>query len=479
MNDIQHFLPPLGTLIAGHWLAPTSALPVLDKYTRTVIADVGETSADHVAQAVSVVRQAADAGVLPPPATRAQHLRKAAELLAARREQFACLMTAEAGFTRADSDNEINRAIITLNLSAEAGVRLIGDVIPFAASPGAHNRVGFTQRFPVGVVCAITPFNSPLNTVLHKVAPAYAGGNAAILKPSPYTPLTAAALAALLLEAEVPPEFIALVHGGDAVGAALTANPGIDFFTFTGSTRVGRIIQAAAGLRRTQMELGSIASTLVCGDADLDRAIPKIINAGFRKAGQVCTSVQRLYVAESLYPSLLDRLCQEARKLKAGDPRDPDTLVGPLISLDAAVRTSEWIAKAVDEGATLEYGGERKDAVVNPTVLTHVAEASRAWCQEAFAPIMSLRPFTRLDEAIHDANATPFGLSVGVFTQDIDQALHAARTLRFGAIHINAASSARSDVMPFGGVKASGFGREGPDYAIREMTEDRLVTINQ
>lgn len=478
MAALRDALPRTESLINGRWVESDRGVPVLDKYTSAVIAEVGEASAAQVKEAVSVARAAADREV-PDPTARARVLRRAAELLESRRAAIAALLTAEAGFTSPDAHNEIDRAIITLGLSAEAGLRLLGDLVPFAASPGAHRRLGFTQRFPVGVVCAITPFNSPLNTVLHKVGPAYAGGNAVILKPSALTPLTAAALAEILLEAGMPPEFLALLHGdGDTVGSALLAEEEIDFYTFTGSTRVGRIILSAAGLRRTQMELGSIASTIVCADADIDKAIPKIINAGFRKAGQVCTSVQRLYVAESVQDEVLEKLCKAAKALVAGDPRAKGTTVGPLISRQAAERTEEWIDTAVAQGATLQCGGTRHGSVVTPTVLTGVAETSNAWCQEAFAPIMSLRPFATLDEAVAGANSTPYGLSAGVFTQDIDAAMKAGRTLRFGSVHINEASSARADVMPFGGVKHSGFGREGPDHAIREMTEERLLTIN-
>lgn len=478
MKGLCDALPCTQSLIDGQWIQPDKTFPVLDKFTGLEVAQVGAVSAQHVEKAVAVARAAVDAGV-PDPTSRSNVLRKAAALLATRRDAVAALLTAEAGFTSPDAHNEIDRAIVTLGLSAEAGLRLVGEMVPFAASPGAHRRLGFTQRFPVGVVCAITPFNSPLNTVLHKVGPAFAGGNAVVLKPSALTPLTAAALAEILLEAGMPPGFLSLLHGdGDTVGAALLANQNIDFYTFTGSTRVGRIIQAAAGLRRTQMELGSIASTIVCADADIDRAIPKIINAGFRKAGQVCTSVQRLYVAESVQDELLEKLLAAAKALVAGDPRNPATQIGPMISRQAAERAEQWIKHAVDQGATLECGGQRNGSVVSPAVLTNLADASNAWCQEAFAPIMSVRPFSSLEEALDGANSTPYGLSAGIFTQDINAAMRAAGTLRFGSIHINEASSARADVMPFGGVKHSGFGREGPDYAIREMTEERLVTIN-
>jgi succinate-semialdehyde dehydrogenase/glutarate-semialdehyde dehydrogenase len=471
-------LPSTGNLINGVWADTAPYFDVIDKFNGAVVARVSQASREQVAQAVEATRLAADAGA-PAPYERAQHLHRAAQLLETHRTRLRDIMVSEAGFTLIDADGEIDRAKITLDLSAEEGVRLTGEMVPFAASPGAHKRLGFTQRFPIGVVCAITPFNSPLNTVLHKVAPAYAAGNAVVLKPSAITPLTSALLAEILLEAGMPAGFLAVLQGdGDTVGTWLLEEQNIGFYTFTGSTRVGRIIQHAVGLRRTQMELGSIASTIVCADADLDRAIPRIANAGLRKAGQVCTSVQRLYVESSIVQTFTERLVEFAKTLKAGDPRDPDTRVGPMISEQAAIRAENWINEATANGAKLLCGGQRVGSVISPAVLTHVLDNDKAWCQEAFAPFIAIRPFDDFDSVIQSANDTPYGLSAGIFTQNIDRAMQAARTLRFGTVQINESSSARSDVMPFGGVKDSGFGKEGPSHAIREMTEERLVIIN-
>jgi succinate-semialdehyde dehydrogenase/glutarate-semialdehyde dehydrogenase len=471
-------LPATGTLIGGEWLDSPRRFPVNDKYTGQPVAEVCEATREQVALAVRTTYHAVQAGA-PAPHLRAAVLRRAAELIEARREHFVMAMVAEAGFTLADANGEVDRAMVTLNLSADEAVRLVGEMVPFAASPGAERRLGFTQRFPVGVVCAITPFNSPLNTVLHKVAPAYAAGNAVVLKPSAFTPLTGALLGEVLLAAGMPPGFLAIVQGeGDSVGSWLLEEQDVAFYTFTGSTRVGRIIQQAAGLRRTQMELGSIASTLVCADADLERAIPKIANAGLRKAGQVCTSVQRLYVHQSIAEEVAQRLVAYAATLRAGDPRDPATRVGPLISEQSAIRAESWMQEAVAAGARLLCGGRRERSVIAPTIIADAPGDGRVWCQEAFAPLLALRPFDDFDAALASANDTPYGLSAGVFTQDIDRALKAARTLRFGTVQINETSSARSDVMPFGGVKDSGFGKEGPAYAVREMTEERLVIFN-
>lgn len=464
-------------LINGEWAVSETAFPVLDKFSGEPFATVQSATRAQVADAVAIAKRASDAGC-PAPYERARVLLEAARLIVAHKADFVDLMVREAGFTLLDAAGEVDRAKVTLELSAEVAKHLAGTVVPFGASPGAEKRIGFTMRDPLGVVCAITPFNSPLNTVLHKVGPSFAAGNATVLKPSSETPLTAGLLGKLLLEAGMPKDFLAVVQGPGTVGEWLLAEQDIAFYTFTGSTRVGRYIQDHAGLRRTQMELGSIASTVLCADADLSVAIPKIANAGLRKAGQVCTSVQRLYVQDAIYDEVVERLVKEAGTLKAGDPRDPATRVGPLISEKAAQRGEQWIADAVAAGARLLTGGKRTGRVIEPTVLADVPDACSAWCQEAFAPLLCLRRFKHFDDALAGANDTPYGLSVGVFTRDLPTVLTAIRKFKFGTVQINETSSARSDVMPFGGVKESGFGKEGPAYAALEMTLERLIVLN-
>jgi acyl-CoA reductase-like NAD-dependent aldehyde dehydrogenase len=290
--------------------------------------------------------------------------------------------------------------------------------------------------------------------------------------------LTAVMLGELLIEAGLPAELLAVLH--DASGEAaqmLLAEPRIGFYTFTGSTRVGRIIQQAAGLRRTQLELGSIASTIICQDADLDTALPKVVNAAFRKAGQVCTSVQRIYIHRAIWADAIERLSALTSAMTAGDPRAAATRVGPMISIAAADRVARLLDEAVDGGAAIRVGGKRASAVFSPTLVTGTSPGMAIVEQEVFGPILSAVPFESLDEAFDATNATPYGLAIGLFTRDLATALAAARRLRFGAVHINETSSARADAMPFGGVKDSGFGREGPGFAIREYTEDRLITI--
>jgi succinate-semialdehyde dehydrogenase/glutarate-semialdehyde dehydrogenase len=329
------------------------------------------------------------------------------------------------------------------------------------------------------VVCAITPFNAPLNTVAHKIAPALAAGNAVVLKPAEQPPMCANHLARLLSDAGLPAGYFNVVHGrGETAGERLLANQSIDFYGFTGSTTVGERIRACIGLRHTSLELGNISSTIVCQDANLEMALPRIIASAFRKAGQVCTSIQKLFVQRSIYPELLAELKGRLATLKAGDPTDSDTFIGPLIDLDAATRVDEWIQGAVRGGASIVTGGERQGPLLTPTVLTDVPADCRLFRKEVFGPVICVIPFDSLDEAIDGANDSPYGLTAGIFTGNLAEGLSAARRIRVGSLHINETSSSRVDQMPSGGVKASGTGREGPRYAIEEMTEERLVTIS-
>jgi len=464
-------------LIGGQWVDGASSEALQDKYSGAVYGEMAAASAEQVTAAVSGAIAGQQRSTLSPY-QRYKILLQAARVLEGRIGPLVDLMRHEAGFTRADGDNEVRRCVQTLELCAEEAKRLNGDMAPLQAGDGVKNRFGFTIRAPRGVVCAITPFNSPLNVLAHKVGPALAGGNAVVIKPSEFTPLAAVELCKVLIEAGLPADLLALVHGAGAeVGPLLLADQRIAFYAFTGSTRVGRQIQAGAGLRRTQLELGSIASTIVCHDADLGLAIPKILSAGLRKAGQVCTSVQRLYVDRRIVDAFVPKLVEAARQMKAGDPADPATVIGPMISLHHAQRAQSWVDAAVAAGAKLLTGGRCEGTVMQPTVLTDVRDDMKVVCEEIFAPVVSVLPFDGIAEAVAKANSQPFGLAAGLFTSNLHTAFAAAKQLRFGGVHINEASSARVDAMPFGGVKDSGFGWEGPAYAIREMTEERLITV--
>ena len=463
--------------VEGRWTDGDGTAPVVDKFSGALIGRTETASRGQVQSAVDGLVRAFESVSLEPY-ERYRILTRTAELLDIHRDTLARTIVAEAGFPLADALNEVVRAAETARLSAEEAKRLVGEMVPIHGAPGQAHRMAFTLRVPRGVVCAITSFNSPLNMVVHKVAPAIASGNTVVIKAPLTTPLSAARFVELLIEAGLPPTHVALVQGpGAEIGTWLVEHAGIRFFTFTGSTAVGRWLQARVGLRPLVLELGSIAGTIVCADADLDRAAIRSAQSSVKRAGQVCTSTQRLFVHEDVFDAFATRLVQHLEAMPVGDPTDPNTVIGPMISEAEAVRADAWVREAVAAGARCLLGGTRAGSLFHPTVLADVPADARVVCEEIFAPVLTLIRFRSLDRAIDAFNDTPFGLGAGIFTRDIDAAFRAAQRLRVGVVHINDASSSRVDLMPFGGTKDSGIGREGPRYAMQEMTEERLVTV--
>lgn len=471
-------LPQCRLLINGDWVAGETQVDVLDKFSLQPYQQAHIPSASQVKDAMAAGDAAFRANRHLTGYERGVILDRAAANIEERIPYIVEVLQHEAGFTATDATNEAKRCVVTFRLSAEEARRLHGDMIPMHGAQNQKGRVGFTFRVPLGVVSAITPFNAPLNTVAHKIAPALAAGNAVVLKPSLHTPMAGCFLAQVLIDAGLPKGLMTVLHGDGEIAEHMLSDQHTQFFAFTGSTAVGRKIQQQAGLRRTQMELGSIAFTILADDADLDKALPKIVNAAYRKAGQVCTSIQILLVHRSIQATVAQRLTDMVKALSYGDPKDPDTFVGPIISEASAIRIQQWIDEAIAGGATLLAGGTRNGTVVAPTLLTQVSDSMRVGCEEIFGPVMSIRPFDTLDEAIRRVNATPYGLATGLFTNRLDDAFEAARDLEVGGVHINETSSSRIDLMPYGGSKHSGFGREGPASSVREMTEERLITLS-
>jgi succinate-semialdehyde dehydrogenase/glutarate-semialdehyde dehydrogenase len=464
-------------LIDGEWAEGGAPFPIVDKYSGAPIGQGWAATEAMVDAAVAAARRSFVEHPLNP-AERYTILMKVAELLARDREALAGSIIGESGIPWKDAYNEVGRAMETFRVSAEEGKRLQGEMVPIDGAPDQANRMAYTIRVPRGVVGAITSFNSPLNMVAHKVAPAIASGNTVVFKPPQATPLSATRLFELLLEAGLPPGHANLVHGaGSTVGQQLIEHPGLDFFSFTGSTGVGKKIREARLMGHVALELGSISATVVCADADLAKAAARCAASGFRRMGQMCTSTQRLFVERSALDAFLPLLTAAAKALKVGDPWAKDTDVGPMISDKEAARAEAWVAEAVTQGARLLLGGKRDGAVLPPTILTDVTPAMKVMCDEIFAPVLSVIPFDSFDEAVEAVNSVPYGLAAGLFTSNINRAIEGSRRLHVGVVHINEPSSSRVDLMPFGGVKDSGVGVEGPRYAMREMTEERLVTI--
>jgi succinate-semialdehyde dehydrogenase/glutarate-semialdehyde dehydrogenase len=465
-------------LIAGDWVEGPETFPVTDKFSGDIIGHADRASREQVEAAVTSAERSFQTTRLDPY-DRFLILRRACDGIEKRREQLAATIVAEAGFPVSDAQNEVTRAIQTILTAAEEGKRLVGEMIPIEGAPGHAHRMAFTVRVPRGVVCAITSFNAPLNFVAHKVSPALASGNTVVVKAPQATPFSATLFAEILLDAGLPPGHVNVVQGpGSEVGRWLVADQRIRFYTFTGSTGVGKQLQRDVGLRPIALELGSIAASIVCADGDLDRAAARIANSAFRRAGQACTSTQRLFVEQGVLEPFIERFVAATRSLSVGDPRDPKTVVGPMISEAEAARAEGWVRDGVAAGARLVTGGQRTGAVLHPTVLIDVRSSMKVMCEEIFAPVVSIVPFSALDDAIEQINSTPFGLAAGIFTRDINTAFAAARRIHVGVVHINESSSNRVDLIPFAGVKDSGLGREGPKYAMQEMTEERLITIN-
>jgi acyl-CoA reductase-like NAD-dependent aldehyde dehydrogenase len=412
------------------------------------------------------------------PFERRRILLAAADFIEANTDEAVHAVMDDAGYVMQDAQTEVSRTLETMRASAEEAVRLAGDVVPMEGSSRGMDRQAYTRFFPVGIVCAITPFNSPLGTLMHKVAPAIAAGNVLAIKPATYTPRTAEFAVRALLESGLPDSDIALLYGsGREVGTALVDSPIPDCFAFTGSTAVGLDIRRRAGLRPVQLELGSIAHTLVCADADVGRAAQLIRSAGFRKAGQVCTSVQNIFVEEPVFDEFVTAMMAAAASLRAGDYRDASTDVGPVISQFDAERIESWIDEAASAGAEIAVGGRRSGAVIEPTLVVRPPENSAIFSREIFGPVATARPFSDFSEAIRAVNSGPYGLAAGVFTNDLRKVLEAADSIDVGSLHVNQTSSNRIDTMPYGGWKESGSGTEGPHYAIREMSRSKLITF--
>jgi succinate-semialdehyde dehydrogenase/glutarate-semialdehyde dehydrogenase len=466
--------PPVpGVMIDGAWVRGASIDTVLDKYSLERHAEVANADAAQVTAAVDAATRAARNPL--PGHERAAILRRAADVLRDRKARIVADYIAETGFTVADGDSEFERMIATLLISAEEATRIAGEEVPLRDHPAAQDRIAFTVRVPVGIVAAIAPFNAPLNTVMHKVGPALAAGNAVVLKPARATPLSSIAIADALVAAGLPGGFMNVVCGSGAeVGESLLADGRIRFYTFTGSTNVGLRVKQASGIAKTHLELGANSATLVAADADLDAVVAAVTRAGFRKAGQVCTSVQRLLVDASVADALWDRLSLAVDGLVSGDPRRPETQVGPVIAVREAQRASSWIRDAAGRSSV---GGDIDRAVVRPAAVLAPRAGSRLLEDEIFAPVVAVVPVASMDEAVSIVNAGRFGLQAGVFTQDVDRAFDLANRLHMGGVMVNDTSSYHADPMPYGGVKDSGYGIEGPAYAVRDMTDPKIIVF--
>jgi acyl-CoA reductase-like NAD-dependent aldehyde dehydrogenase len=461
-------------LIDGEWVETGQWVDVRSPYSGEVVGRVAKGGAAEARRAVDAAARALESPL--PAHKRAEILVKVAGLIGRRHEEVARTISEEAGKPIKTARVEASRAMSTYTFAAVEARKLAGEMIAMDGAQAGEGKLGFTLRRPIGVVGAISPFNFPCNLVAHKLAPALAAGCPVVLKPASQTPLSALLLAELELEAGLPSGWLnVLVGPASEIGDVLVEDDRVRLITFTGSGDVGWKLQERAPRKRVKLELGNSTPVIVCADADVEAAAAKLAANAFSFAGQSCISVQRIYVERARYDTFLEAFVPKVEALKVGDPADDETDVGPVIDEDARERIAAWVAEA--GGRTLTGGEE--NGLLRPTVIADVADDSKVSCEEVFGPVVVVNAFDSLEEAIERANGTRFGLQAGIFTASLDSALAAAERLEFGGVVVNEAPTFRSDQMPYGGVKASGNTKEGPAYAVREMTEERLVVIQR
>jgi acyl-CoA reductase-like NAD-dependent aldehyde dehydrogenase len=465
--------------VAGDWRGGGETSEVRSPYSDDVIGEVPIASAEDVEQALAASVEGARAMASLGAHERGGILERAAQIIEVQVEELARTITLEEGKPLAEARGEASRSPALLRLCAEEGARSHGETLPLDAVAGGDGKLGFTLRQPCGVVVAITPFNYPMLLVLHKIGPALAAGNAVILKPASQTPLTALRLTEILLEAGLPENALQCLTGpGGSLGAQLCADRRVRKISFTGSTAVGEAITRTAGIKRLSLELGANCPLIVLADADVGAVARATAVGGYVNAGQVCISVQRVIADRAVYPDLLDSLKTEVASITVGNPLEPSTKLSAVITEADAERIEGAVRNAVHDGAQLVTGGERSGAVLAPMIVADVQPGMALFEDELFGPAVAVSPASGIDEAIELANASRYGLSAGLFTSDLHHALRFAREVECGNVMINSTPLWRADLMPYGGIKESGFGKEGPRYVVEETTELKTVVFH-
>jgi acyl-CoA reductase-like NAD-dependent aldehyde dehydrogenase len=467
----------LGPVVRGKELRTGNTYEVRSPYDDSLVAVIHRAGPREIEDAIAGAVRAFETTRKLPAWRRSEILAGIAERIDAAKDDFARTIALEAGKPIKTARVEAERAAFTFRVASEETKRIYGEIVPLDWIPGNDGRVAHVRRIPLGPIAGISPFNFPINLVAHKVAPALAAGNPIVVRPASQTPISALKLARIVLEAGWPEEGIAVVPSATADAAPLVEDDRIKLLTFTGSPAVGWGLKNRAGMKRVTLELGGNAAVVVNEDADASYAAERIVWGGTNNAGQTCISVQRVYHHEAL-EGFEDELVGRFEQLVVGDPLDEATDVGPLISAGDADRVEQWLQEAVDGGARILTGGERDGSVVQPTVVAGATDTMRVSCEEVFAPVVGIQPFSDPLDAIDRAGASEFGLQAGIFTNDIRVIDAAFDRIEVGGLMVNDVSSFRVDHMPYGGVKRSGFGREGLRYAIEEMTELKLLTFN-
>ena len=464
--------------VNGQWHVSSVSRPVTNPFSGKTIGEVYQASPAVINDAITAATDAFEFTRSLSSLQRSEILFSISREVAARKEILARLISTEIGKPIQAARLEVERCVFTFLTAGEEAKRIGGDIIPLDLAPNAGKRIGIVRRFPLGPVSAITPFNFPLNLVAHKVAPAIAAGNTLILKPSSNAPLIALALAEIIDKTDLPKGAFNVVPCLSGESSQLVEDERIKLISFTGSPPVGWDLKKRAGKKKVVLELGGNAGVIIDRDADLSYALPRILTGAYGIAGQSCISVQRIFIHESVFGKFQDAFVSLSRSVITGDPSNDKTVVGPMISEQAARQVEGWIRDAEGEGAKILCGGKRTGAFLEPTVLVDVRAQMSVCAQEVFAPLVSLEPFVTFQEAVAKVNDSRFGLQAGVFTNSLANAMYAFERLEVGGVMINDVPTYRIDHMPYGGVKDSGFGREGILYAIEEMTEMKLLGLN-
>ena len=451
---------------------------IINPYTKKVTSKYVKCSIEDAKNALQTAKKAFEKTKNSPLYQRIAWIEDVAKKLEKRKDEFAEFITLEVAKPISQAKTEVQRCIENLKICAAEGYRILGETIPTDATKSGAKTLSFYKRVPAGVVVAITPFNFPLNLVAHKIAPALIAGNSVVLKPTPEAPYTAYAFAKLFIESEYAIEdALSVIYGDADVGSTLVKSPIPRVISFTGSVPVGKTIIQNAGIKKVTLELGGNAATFVEHSADLNWAASRCAIGAFANSGQVCISLQRIYVDEKIYEEFANKLGEEASRLKIGDPFDEETFMGPLINEDAAIRAENWIKSALKEGARIISGGKRERNILAPTILADVTDDMKIVCEEVFAPIVSLVKVKGYEEALKKMNNSPYGLQYSMFSNRMDLIKKAIDDFEAGGVIINDIPTLRFDIQPYGGVKLSGLGREGAKYAIEEMSEIKTVII--
>ena len=467
-----------GFLLAGKWTAG-SPQPIRSPYDGKEIRSVHMADREALQSAIAAADEAFAVTRKLPAYERQRVLRAVSDRISSHRDNFARAMALEAGKPLKTARIEVERAIFTFAVAAEESVRIAGEVLPMDVQAASEDRWGLVRRFPLGPISAITPFNFPLNLVAHKIAPALAAGCSVVLKPAPQTPFCALMLGELVRQAGWPAGGLSILPLPNEAADALICDDRLKLLSFTGSSQVGWQLKTRSGKKRVVLELGGNAAVVVHHDAQLEAATERCAVGGFSYAGQSCISVQRILVHEQVYEEFTDLLVERVKELTMGDPLDETTDVGPMIRESDAKRAASWIEEAVRGGAKLLCGGQRRGSTLSPAVLTGTAPGMKVNCEEIFAPVVTVEPYRDSEEALKMVNDSPYGLQAGIFTNDARLIFHAYEQLEVGGLIVNDVPTFRIDHMPYGGVKDSGFGREGIRYAIEEMTERKLLVMRR